>query len=252
MHHDERLKRIERHVADEHGQSPLAAYLKEVIYGGIDGIITTFAVVAGFSGAALSQETTTQLSFMVVLLFGLANLFADGVSMGLGNFLAVRSDQGLYCKIRGKEQKEVRSNPELEAEETKTILIAKGFSEEDAAALTSIYRKNEPYWIDFMMNHELKIPDPTDENPALTGLATFCSFLFFGFIPLIPFMVFRSFEPSTVFIFASIGAFIALVLLGVLKWKIIRTSLAKSVFEIVLVGGVAASIAFFVGSLFTL
>lgn len=230
----------------------MSAYLKEVIYGGIDGIITTFAVVAGFSGAAFSNESTTQLSFLVVLLFGLANLFADGVSMGLGNFLAVRSEQGLYKSLRAREEQDSLSNEEGEAEETKAILIRRGFSEKDAQTLTDIYKKNDQYWVDFLMNNELKIPDPTSENPFYTGLATFTAFIFFGFIPLIPFIVMSSFDPQTVFQFSTVGAGIALVLLGVLKWRIIGRDLFTSVFEVVIIGGVAASIAFLVGTLFTL
>ena len=252
MHHDQKLKAIEEHVIQEHRQSPVATYLKEVIYGGIDGIITTFAVVAGFSGAALTNEITTQLSFVVVLLFGLANLFADAVSMGLGNFLAVRSDQSQYCSIREKERKEMLENTERELLETKTILIQKGFNEEDAGTLTALYRKNETYWLDFMMNHELKMPDPTEDNPAFTGLATFLSFIFFGAIPLLPFMLFRTLEPQDLFLLASVGVFFALLLLSILKWKIIRANLWSSIFEVMLIGGVAACVAFFVGSLFTL
>lgn len=247
-----RTEQLKQHIEKEHKQSPVATYLKEVVYGGVDGIITTFAVVAGFSGAALSNETTTQLTFLVVLLFGLANLLADGVSMGLGNFLAVRSDQSLYCKIRAQEEREIQENPGVEFEETVTILMSKGFSSEDAHTLASIYQKNETYWADFMMNHELEIPDPTDENPVYTGLATFLSFIIFGFIPLVPFIVLGSFPPGEVFQYSSISAFAALVLLGVLKWKVIGTRPIKSIGEVVLVGGVAAVVAFFVGSLFTI
>ncbi len=252
MHHEERNNKLSAHLEHEHKQSPLSVYLKEVIYGGVDGIITTFAVVAGFSGAALSNETTTQLSFLIVLLFGIANLLADGVSMGLGNFLAVRSDQGLYCSIRAKEVHESRYSGDIEAEETVIILLEKGFSLEDAKTLTAIYRTNERYWVDFMMNHELKIPDPTDENPVYTGLATFFAFVAFGVIPLLPFMLMGEFDPRTVFQFSSLGAFLALIALGLLKWRVIGTSPIKSVGEVVLVGGVAAVVAFGIGSLFTI
>ena len=79
-------------------------YFKEVIYGGIDGIVTTFAVVAGFAGASLSSDNAVQISFLIVLLFGLANLFADAASMGLGNFLSVRSEKDLYHMVRNTEQ----------------------------------------------------------------------------------------------------------------------------------------------------
>ena len=121
--------------------SALTEYFTEVIYGGIDGIVTTFAVVAGFSGAALSTDTTTQLTFMVVLLFGLANLFADAASMGLGNFLSVRSEKDLYNITRGKEEEKLKTDPELEARATKAIMLEKGFSETDADTLVSVYQK---------------------------------------------------------------------------------------------------------------
>lgn len=247
---EERNLILEEHVRTEHHQTPFESYFKEVIYGGIDGIITTFAVVAGFSGAAFAHETTTQLSFLVVLLFGLANLFADGVSMGLGNFLSVRSDQDLYFSARSKETREVRNNPELEFEETVTILMQKGYGHEDATTIATLYRKNEAYWVDFMMNHELELSDPRGDNPVLTGFATFASFLIFGAIPLLPFIFAGEASPSSVFIHSIIGTFIALLLLGFLKWKIVGASLHKSLFEVLVVGGAAALVAFSVGSFF--
>lgn len=248
----DRKQTLAEHMAAEHPQSTFASYFKEIIYGGIDGIVTTFAVVAGFSGAALSNEATTQLSFLVVLLFGLANLFADATSMGLGNFLSVRSEQDLYKTEREKETREVRDNPEMEYEETVTIMMQKGFSEEDANTLAGIYRTNEEYWVDFMMNHELEMPDPRDENPALTGFATFVSFIIFGAIPLLPFIIPISTTAETAFELSIVGTFSALVILGLLKWRVIGHSLWKSLFEVVVVGSVAAVIAFVVGSFFSI
>ncbi len=233
-------------------QSHFQNYFKEVIYGGIDGIITTFAVVAGFSGAALASETTTQLSFLVVLLFGLANLFADGVAMGLGNFLSVRSDQDLYNTARTAEELKIKKNFQLEFDETISILKEKGYSSEDATTLATIYAKNITYWLDFMMTHELEMPDPRGDNPALTGLATFTSFLVFGSIPILPFMFFDAAHTNSIFLHSVFGTAFALVLLGLLKWKIVGSSLGKSLFEVLAVGGCAAVIAFFVGSFFSL
>lgn len=225
-------------------------YFKEVIYGGIDGIITTFAVVAGFSGAALSNDVTTQLSFLVVLLFGLANLFADGVSMGLGNFLSVRSDQDLYRARRKVETMAVESASPVEVEDTVRLLTEKGYSEADARALTALYQKNETFWIDFMMEHKLEMSDPTGDNPVLTGLATFVSFIIFGAIPLLPFMLFGAAYPDTVFYYSVVGTALALISLGVLKWKVVGSGLSASLFEVLAVGGSAATIAFFVGTFF--
>jgi Uncharacterized membrane protein len=233
-------------------QTTLTDYFKEIIYGGIDGIVTTFAVVAGFAGAALSSSEVTQLSFLVVLLFGLANLFADAASMGLGNFLSVRSEQDLYNAAREKEATEIRHNTEAEIAETIGIMKQKGFSAEDAATLAHIYKHNEEYWVDFMMQHEHEISDPRGENPVYTGLATFLSFLVFGAIPLLPFMFQSEGDAATAFLYSCVGTFFALVALGLLKWRVIGSKLAASLTEVVLVGGTAAVLAYFVGTFFSL
>ena len=232
--------------------SPFADYFKEIIYGGIDGIVTTFAVVAGFTGAALSSSETAQFSFLVVLLFGLANLFADAASMGLGNFLSVRSEKDLYAAKREGEVMALRNNTEHEVGETVRIMEEKGFSGEHARQLAQIYQTNEEYWTDFMMQHELEMPDPRGENEVMTGLATFISFLIFGAIPLLPFIVKTEGDAATAFIFSSIGTLAALIALGLLKWRVIGTKLFPSLAEVVLVGGTAAVLAYFVGTFFSI
>ncbi|MEM9336567.1 MAG: VIT1/CCC1 transporter family protein [Patescibacteria group bacterium] len=232
--------------------SALADHFKEIIYGGIDGIITTFAVVAGFAGAALSNEATTQLSFMVVLLFGLANLFADAASMGLGNFLSVRSEKDLYTSYRNKERLQAETDPEQQIEETVTVIINQGFSEADARTLANIYRHNEDYWVDFMMQHQREMPDPRGENEIFTGLATFVSFMVFGAIPLLPFMLQNEGDAGAAFLYSSLGTATALILLGLLKWRAVGTKILPSLFEVVAVGGTAALLAYFVGTFFAL
>jgi vacuolar iron transporter family protein len=231
--------------------SHLQSYFKEIIYGGIDGIVTTFAVVAGFSGAALSTDTTTQLSFLVVLLFGLANLFADGIAMGLGNFLSVRSDQDLYRSARRREEVYVEKNAHSEEGETTALLMEKGYTKEDATALTVLFTKNRTFWIDFMMEHKRGIPDPTGDNPVLTGLATFGSFIVFGAIPLLPFVMISGADSSVVFNYSTLGTVLALVVLGLLKWRVVGSGLLASLFEVLAVGGTAATVAFLVGTFFS-
>ncbi len=230
-----------------------ADYFKEVIYGGIDGIVTTFAVVAGGAGAALSNNETTQLSFVVILLFGLANLFADAASMGLGNFLSVRSEKDLYNAARDKEnavlQQEMR---EKRVTTTVRLMQEKGFTAEDAATLATIYQKNDDYWLDFLMLHDQDMPDPRGENEVYTGLATFLSFMFFGAIPLLPFMLQSSGDHATAFMFSSIGTLAALIVLGLLKWRVIGAKFVASLTEVVLVGGTAAVLAYFVGTFFAI
>lgn len=233
-------------------QGAFADYFKEVIYGGIDGIVTTFAVVAGFAGAALSSDSTMQLSFLIVLLFGLANLFADAASMGLGNFLSVRSEKDLYMVTRNKERDRLQGDINSEKAQTIVILQEKGFSLEDATVLADTYMHNEEYWLDFMMHHKLEQSDPRGENEIFTGLATFISFMVFGAIPLLPFILQENGDPATAFFFSSVGTFLALVTLGLLKWKVIGDKLKSSLFEVVAVGGTAAVLAYLVGTFFAL
>lgn len=229
-----------------------AEYFKEVIYGGIDGIVTTFAVVAGFAGAALSNETTTQLSFLVVLLFGLANLFADAASMGLGNFLSVRSEKDLYRVARRKQIVSVRDNADTEMVDTISLLEKEGFTHEQSRALAQIYRNNESYWTDFMMRRKHGMPSPLGENEVFTGLATFLSFMIFGAIPLLPFILQQSGDPATAFMYSCLGTLLALVALGLLKWRVIGSGIKSSLFEVVAVGGTAAVLAYLVGTFFAL
>lgn len=239
---------LQQHLSQEHRISPFQTYLKEIVYGGNDGIVTTFAIVAGFAGANLA--VTSSLGFMTVLLFGFANLFADGVSMGLGNFLSIRADQDVFRSEQAKERHEIRTNPKMEKEETIEILKERGFSQQQAATLTDIYSTNEEYWTSFMMNYELEMPDPTGENPFLTGLATFFAFLAFGFIPLIPYLL--QLPHTLAFQYSIISTTLALVLLGLLRWKVTSEKLFRSVSEIVLIGGTAASLAYIVGTFFAL
>lgn len=230
--------------------STITEYFTEVIYGGIDGIVTTFAVVSGFTGAALATDTTIQLTFVVVLLFGLANLFADAASMGLGNYLSVSSEKDLYMAARAKEEAAIKESTAHEVEETVRIMVDRGFSEADARQMVAIYQKNHEYWVDFMMNHKLEMSDPRGTNPIYTGLATFVSFMIFGAVPLLPFIFIPDGTNEQAFFYSSVGTFLALVLLGLLKWKIVGGRLRAALTEVILVGGVAAVIAYGVGVFF--
>lgn len=241
-------KDLAKHLRKEHKLSPFSTYLREIVYGGNDGIVTTFAVVAGFAGANLSAHNG--LGYLTVLLFGLANLFADASSMGLGNLLSMRAEQDRYKQEREKETKEITQNSEIEKMETEQLLMSKGFSQEDAKKLVSIYSRNEDYWVDFMMRYEFEMNDPTNENPLLTGGVTFLSFIVFGAIPLTPYIFFGSHEHT--FTYAVIATILALILLGLLRWRVTRDSLWRSVGEILLIGGTSAFIAYIVGTLFRL
>ncbi len=223
-------------------------YLREIVYGGNDGIVTTFAVVAGFNGASLGGDTVLGLSILTVLLFGLANLFADALSMGLGNFLSIKSEKEVYKIAKQKEKKKLEQHSEYEIKETIKILEDRGFSKQDSIKLVDIYKKNKDYWLDWMMQNDLKIPNPENVNPFWTGFATFLSFAIFGFIPLLPYLL--EFSITHSFMISIAGTMSALILLGLLKGKVLGGHITKSVLEVILIGGTAALVAFLVGTLF--
>lgn len=247
---DTNIDNFIENLKKEHSQNPFAEYLREIVYGGSDGIVTTFAVVAGFSGASLfGSPDAAYLSFATVLLFGTANLFADALSMGLGNFLSIRSEKEVYKYVKAMERKEIEKNKEAEIEESIKILQSKGFAKEDAHTLVRVYQKNTDYWVDWMMDNELEMPNPENTNPFLTGLATFLSFITFGVIPLIPFLI--GIDSTTTAFFVSIFAtLVALILLGLLRWKVTGEGLFRSILDVVLIGGTSAVVAFFVGTFF--
>ncbi|MBD3362299.1 GMP synthase [Candidatus Dojkabacteria bacterium] len=230
--------------------SIFSKYLKEIVYGGNDGIISTFVVIAGFSGANF-KDTTAMYSFLTVLLFGLANLFADATSMALGNFLSIRAHKGVYKHAKKKEQYAIENEPETEKEETMNILKKEGFTEKQAEKMTSIIMKNKSYWLEWMMNREIEIPNLEEESPVISSVATFLSFVVFGFIPLMPVVIFKENMKTALYI-SSLFTFISLILLGILRWKTTKESLKRSIFEMLATGSVSALVAFLVGRMFSI
>lgn len=239
-------KGLAEHKGREHHISAAAEFIKQIIYGGNDGIVTTFAVVAGFAGAGATGAAT--VGGIAVLLFGLANLFADGAAMGLGEFLSARSENDLYNEVRKKEALEIQNNPDMERLEAIEIMMDRGYSAEDAKTVVAIMEKYPDHYADFMMAYEIQMADPEGESPILNGLATFVAFIIFGAIPLIPYFLF---EPTqTTFYLSVIATFTALILLGLLRYWVVRNSILRSVGETVLVGGVCAGVAYTVGLFF--
>ncbi len=236
------------HLENEHHLSIFSSSIKEIVYGGNDGIVTTFAVIAGFTGAYSATSTTLDLSILTVLLFGLANLFADGSAMGLGSFLSLRAEKSVYQAFKEKERHEIEHNPEMEKAETQEILQSRGYSEEDARSLTDLLAKNSDYWLTFMMNDELELANPERESAARNGLVTFVSFCLFGFVPLIPYLVFA--EPTVAFLWSCVFALCSLVTLGVVSGYASRRNWKVAVLETVAVGTTAGSVAFVVGLFF--
>lgn len=216
-------------------------FLKPIVYGGNDGIVTTFAIVAGFAGA--QAEGVAQIGGVAVLLFGLANLFADAVSMGLGEFLSTRSQRDLYVSQRAAL---MRHAPRDRGTELTALLQRRGMSPSDAASAAALIGRTPDLAGELILRYGKGLSDPDEASPALNGLATFLSFVSFGVIPLIPYFLM---EPDSHAATASVLAtFGALCLLGLLRWHATGQSLRRALIETLTVGGVCAAVAFAVGT----
>jgi VIT1/CCC1 family predicted Fe2+/Mn2+ transporter len=220
----------------------LSKYLPDFVYGGIDGSVTTFAVVAGVTGASLSPT--------IVLILGFANLFADGFSMAVGNYLSAKSRKEYSDKIRKSEEHSVINIPEEETEEIREIFSQKGFSGRQLDDAVEIITSNQDIWIDTMMKDEFGIfEDHT--SPIKSALATFLSFNVIGFIPLLAYVLSyfsNSFRGNT-FTLSVILTSVAFFIVGSIKGRIVGVRWFFSGFETFLIGGAAAVIAYIVGYL---
>lgn len=233
------------HRQETHHMGALQDSLKQIVYGGNDGIVTTFAIVAGFAGAA--ADGAAQIGGLAVLVFGLANLFADAVSMGLGEFLSTRSQRDLYRQQRSIELRELHDNPEQERGELLDMMTERGLSDADANKAADLLMKSPELVVDMMMSYELEMPDMRMVSPAFDGLVTFGAFVVFGAIPLVPYFLL---EPVMTTFWLSVAATLcALLGLGTLRFIATREALLRCLAETVLVGGVCAGVAFAVGAI---
>jgi len=172
--------------------------------------------------------------------------------MGLGNFLSLKSEKKVYEDFYNKELKETKNSFNDEIEETKLLLEGQGFEPKDASKLTMLFSKNTNFWVKFMVQHEGGINDPENESPLKSGMITFFSFLVFGAIPLIPYILLSNISYLSLFILSIIFTLGALTLLGGIRAYVSKSSFIISILETVLLGGVASALAYTVGYIFTL
>ncbi len=219
----------------------LQEYLGEFVYGGIDGAVTTFAVVAGGFGADLDSG--------IIIILGFANLLADGFSMSVGAYLSSKSNQENYKKHEAIEYWEIENLPDVERQEIKEIYEAKGFEGELLEKVVDQITSNKDLWVAEMMKDELNLMEES-KSPFKIGLATFISFILVGFIPLLVYL-WTFFNPSSINIFfwTSILTGIAFIIVGWLKYIVNQTSSIKSILETLALGVLAAVVAYYVGDI---
>jgi VIT1/CCC1 family predicted Fe2+/Mn2+ transporter len=169
-----------REIAKRLEQGPRASYLRDWVYGGIDGTVTTFAVVAGVVGAGLSTKS--------LLILGIANLLADGFSMAAANFSGTKAEIEEYEHVRNMEERHVEITPEGEREEIRQIFRTKGFEGEALDSAVKVITQKRERWIETMMTEEHGLP-PITRSPGKAALMTFLAFIVCGSIPLVPFVL---------------------------------------------------------------
>lgn len=217
-------------------------YITEFVYGGIDGAITTFAVVAGAEGA--------NLDLSVVIILGLANLIADGFSMSVGNFFSTKAERDNYEKHKAVEYWEVENLREKEVEEIREIYAAKGFKGELLEQVVEVITSDKDVWVDTMMKEELEMTKD-EKTPLSTALMTFFSFQLIGAIPIFAYVLqaMSGYKSDNLFLYSSVLTGIALLIVGALKSYVTEKNMIWGILETLGLGGLAAILAYYVGDI---
>ena len=219
--------------------STAGAYIGDWVYGANDGIITTFAVVSGAAGASLSAG--------VILILGLANLAADGISMGMSNYLALKSRRDYEKRQRRIEEEEVEQFPDIERQEIRDILVRWKVAPEHHDAMVRELTKDKKVWVDIMMREELGIVEQEVGHAARHGFATFAAFVIAGALPLIPYIF--ALPPDLQFSVSIAATAVSLFIIGAARSLVTKTSWITSGLQMLGIGALAAGSAYLVGSI---
>lgn len=214
---------------------PSVNYLRDWVFGGIDGAVTTFAIVAGVAGASLSTN--------VILILGIANLLADGFSMAAGNYSGVKAEKDDYERLRDMEHRHIREAPEGEREEIRQIFSAKGFEGEDLDRAVEIITESQERWVQVMLEEEHGAPR-VERSAIMSGLVTFGAFFLCGAVPLLPFLFGLEYQPLLIATAMTAATFF---LIGSLKAKWSTSPWWRSGLETFGIGMIAAGVAYGVG-----
>lgn len=216
-------------------------YLGDFVLGAIDGAVTTFAMVAGVAGAGLPKE--------VALVLGLANLVADGFSMAASNYQKSQSDAELIVQTRLIEEEHIDTVPHGEMEEVRQIYAKKGLEGELLEDVVRVITADRQRWIDTMIMEEfgMQLRSP---SPLKSALVTFLAFVLVGAVPLLPFVLLFKIPLEHVFAGSVLATALAFFAVGSVKGRLVHKNWIFSGLETLLIGGAAAAMAYFVGSVF--
>lgn len=214
-------------------------YLVPFVYGGIDGCVTTFSVVAGAVGAGLESH--------IIIILGFANLLADGFSMSIGAYLSTKSERTYYNKQKAIEYWEVEKQPETERNKVREIYQHKGFEGETLEKIVEVITSDKERWVNVIMKEELGLVKQ-DKSPYKTGGATYASFILIGIIPMLAYLwdYLRPLNMNLFFISSLLTA-LSFIIIGALKSYVTQSGILRGIAETLLLGIIAACVAYFVG-----
>lgn len=214
--------------------------LRDIVIGMADGLTVPFALAAGLSGITDQSK--------LIITAGLAEIAAGAIAMGLGGYLAARTDAEHFQAERKREDREIDEKPEAEATEVEEILMEHGLTQEEATRVTNAMRKDRKRWLDFMMRFELGLEEPDRSRAAISAITIGGSYIVGGLIPLAPY-----FFPGTVeraMVWSVAMTLVALAVFGYIKGKFTTGRPMRSAIQTTLVGGLAAAAAYTLASLF--
>ena len=223
-------------TSDKALKNPSQSYLRDWIYGGIDGTVTTFAVVSGVVGGELSS--------IVILILGCSNLLADGFSMAASNYLGTKSEVEQYQHFKTLEAENIETEPSVVKSEIEDIYRNKGLKGKGLTKIVNAIISNKPLLLDIILKEEYGFP-LTVRSPLKAAFYTFISFILFGFVPLIPYV----FTFSNPFFWSSFLTGFVFFLIGSVKSRWTLNAWLYSGMETLLIGVATASLAFGIGFL---
>ena len=213
--------------------------VRDIVIGMSDGLTVPFALAAGLTGAIASSH--------IILTAGFAEIAAGSIAMGLGGYLAARSDAEHYASERKREEEEVVTYPDVEAQEVQEIFKTYGLTQEESASVVEALRQRPQDWVNFMMRFELGLEKPEPGRAVKSALTIALSYVVGGMIPLSAYLLFADAHRA---LDVSIGVtLIALIVFGAVKGRFTGTPMIRSGFQTALIGGLAAAAAFAIARL---
>jgi VIT1/CCC1 family predicted Fe2+/Mn2+ transporter len=217
--------------------------VRDVVIGMSDGLTVPFALAAGISGAIASNPHASQL----VVTAGLAEIAAGSIAMGLGGYLAAKTDMEHYASEYAREVRETKELRDVEIEEVAAVFRNYGLTETEMAPVVNAIIGNEKSWVDFMMRFELGLEEPHPERARISALTIAASYVFGGLIPLAPYILLSNVQTGLMY---SVGVtLLALAVFGWVKGRFTGISPLKGGLQTVITGGLAAGAAFLIAKL---